>query len=204
MRAHQPDLIGSRRRVRAGRLRHFKAGDRNVIDERAARVETGLAHVDFGKFRIRVGFMEIGPNGCGLIIDRTAPHVHGGIRINQRHDGIGGGVTAGIPTLWVAHLVQRGDFVEGFAIQIHIAQVAYLDLWVRVYGPIAEYGFHVRVVSVEECVRDYGFPHAIAFGLPCVDTFGAGDYRARFARGRAVDDAVRGALSAESGSTDSR
>ena len=103
--------------------------------------------------------MEIGPNGCGLIIDRTAPHVHGGIRINQRHDGIGGGVTAGIPTLWVAHLVQRGDFVEGFAIQIHIAGVAYLDLWVRVYG------------QSPNTVSTYGlYPLKNAFGITAFHT----------------------------------
>ena len=52
--------------------------------------------------------------------------------------------------------------------------MAYLDLWVRVYGPIAEYGFHVRVVSVEECVRDYGdaADYLVNHGVPFRDAHG--------------------------------
>ena len=199
MRADQADLIGGRRRVRAGRLRHLEAADRDVVDERPARIEARLAHVDLDEFRVRVGIVEIRPDGRAFGIGLAVPDIHRSVRVDERHHGAGGRVAPGAPPLGVAHLAQRGDLIERLAVEVHVARMAHLDLRVGVHGPVAEHGLPVRVVAAEERVGKRHAPHAAALRLPRPDPLRSLDDGAGLPLRRPIDDAVRRAFAAVTG-----
>src|SRR4029453_9474898 len=67
VRPDQAGLVGGRRRPGAGGLGEFKTANGDVVEVMLDRVEHGAPYVDLDELLVRIGALEVAPNG-GLLI----------------------------------------------------------------------------------------------------------------------------------------